>query len=152
MFQSVKLFEGYSTCFRQWRAKDTHCAFLHGYAVSFEVTFEGIPDERNWVFDFGGMKRAKTQIDGVTPDEYFKYLFDHTVCVAYDDPEIDKFRELNTAGIIQLRVFETIGAEMFAHFIYKKISVFLKKETNGRVWVNQVRFFEQNKNSAIFKP
>ncbi len=28
-FQSTKLFDGYSTCFRQWTAEGTHCKFLH---------------------------------------------------------------------------------------------------------------------------
>ena len=46
-FKSTKLFDGFSTCFRQWRAEDTHCKFLHGYAVSFRVWFKGELDERN---------------------------------------------------------------------------------------------------------
>ena len=54
-FQSTKLFDGYSTCFRQWQAEGTHCKFLHGYAVSFRVWFEGDLDHRNWVFDVGGI-------------------------------------------------------------------------------------------------
>ena len=62
-FQSTKLFDGFSTVFRQWKAEGTHCRFLHGYGVSFRVWFEGELDERNWVFDFGGMKRAKGNID-----------------------------------------------------------------------------------------
>ena len=33
-FKSTKLFDGYSTCFRQWKAEGTHCKFLHGYAMS----------------------------------------------------------------------------------------------------------------------
>ncbi len=40
-YNSTKLFDGYSTCFRQWRAEGTHCRFLHGYVVSFRVWFEG---------------------------------------------------------------------------------------------------------------
>ena len=40
-FTSTKLFDGYSTCFRQWKATDTHCSYLHGYALSFRVWFEG---------------------------------------------------------------------------------------------------------------
>ena len=39
----------YSTAFRQWRSK-SHCKYLHGYSLSFKVTFEGELDERNWVF------------------------------------------------------------------------------------------------------
>ena len=53
-FQSSKVFDGFSTVFRQWKAEDTHCRFLHGYGISFKVYFEGGLDERNWVWDFGG--------------------------------------------------------------------------------------------------
>ena len=67
---STKIFDGFSTVFRQWRAEDTHCKFLHGYAVSFKVWFEGELDYRNWVWDFGGMKRAKTKIDGMSAREW----------------------------------------------------------------------------------
>ena len=60
MYKSTKLFDGFSCCFRQWKAETTHCKYLHGYGVSFRVTFDGRLDHRNWVWDFGGMKRAKT--------------------------------------------------------------------------------------------
>jgi 6-pyruvoyltetrahydropterin/6-carboxytetrahydropterin synthase len=53
-FQSTKVFDGFSTVFRQWKAEGTHCKFLHGYGVSLKVWFEGELDERNWVWDFGG--------------------------------------------------------------------------------------------------
>ena len=59
-FQSTKVFDGFSCVFRQWKAETTHCKYVHGYGVSFKVWFEGELDERNWVWDFGGMKRAKT--------------------------------------------------------------------------------------------
>ncbi len=48
-FQSSKLFDGYSTVFRQWKADTTHCKYLHGYAISFRVWFEGELDE--WGLD-----------------------------------------------------------------------------------------------------
>jgi 6-pyruvoyltetrahydropterin/6-carboxytetrahydropterin synthase len=57
--------------FRQWKAEDTHCKFLHGYAVSFRVWFEGELDHRNWVWDFGGMKRSKTKINGYVSKRLF---------------------------------------------------------------------------------
>ena len=41
MFISTKVFDGFSCCFRQWKATTTHCQFLHGYGVSFKVWFEG---------------------------------------------------------------------------------------------------------------
>ena len=33
-FQSTKVFDGFSTVFRQWRADGTHCQKLHGYGIS----------------------------------------------------------------------------------------------------------------------
>ena len=76
-FQSTKIFDGFSTVFRQWRADGTHCQFLHGYGVSFKITFEGELDEKNWVWDFGGMKRAKGTIDGMNPKAWMDFMFDH---------------------------------------------------------------------------
>ncbi len=151
IFQSTKLFEGYSTCFRQWKAEGTHCKYLHGYDVSFKVWFEGELDQKNWVFDFGGMKRAKNTIDQLSPNEYFNWLLDHTVIIAKDDPAIEEFRSLDKNGIIQLRVLDQVGCERFAEFLYHKINHFLKLETDGRVKVVQLEFFENQKNSAIFK-
>ena len=62
MFTSTKVFDGFSCCFRQWKATTTHCQYLHGYGVSFKVWFEGDLDERNWVWDFGGMKELKPKL------------------------------------------------------------------------------------------
>ena len=159
-FQSSKVFDGFSTVFRQWKAEDTHCRFLHGYGISFKVYFEGELDERNWVWDFGGMKRAKTQIDGKSPKEWMEYMFDHTVLVAQDDPHLFEFQMLNRnprfkgstqdKGILQLRIVPATGAEKFAEFIYHKLNDFVKTETDGRVKVKQVEFREHGKNSAIY--
>ena len=150
-FQSTKLFDGFSTVFRQWKAEDTHCKFLHGYGVSFRVWFEGELDERNWVWDFGGMKRAKGNIDGKNPKAWMDYMFDHTTIVATDDPGIGGFRTMNELGIIQLRELEAVGAEQFAKYIYEKLNTFVQEETEGRVSVVRVEFMEHSKNTAIYE-
>ena len=158
MFKSTKVFDGFSCCFRQWKATTTHCQFLHGYGVSFKVWFEGDLDDRNWVWDFGGMKRAKTKIDGKSPKEWMDYMFDHTVLVAEDDPflpDLEKLyhrpeKGLQYHGVLQLRVVPATGAEKFAEFIFHKLNNFVKTETNERVKVTQVEFREHNKNSAIY--
>jgi 6-pyruvoyltetrahydropterin/6-carboxytetrahydropterin synthase len=149
-FQSTKLFDGYSTCFRQWKAEDTHCKFLHGYAVSFRVWFEGELDERNWVFDFGGMKRAKNTIEGMSPKDYFAYLLDHTTIVADDDPYLPLFHQMHESGIIQLRVLPSVGCERFAEYLFNTINIFLGLETEGRVKATKVEVYEHEKNSASF--
>jgi 6-pyruvoyltetrahydropterin/6-carboxytetrahydropterin synthase len=151
MFQSTKLFDGYSTVFRQWKAEGTHCRFLHGYGVSFRVWFEGELDERNWVWDFGGMKRAKGTIDGMNPKAWMDYMFDHTTIVADDDPGIGGFKTMDQLGIIQLRIIPAVGAEQFAKFIFEKLNTFVQEETNGRVKVARVEFMEHSKNTAIYE-
>jgi 6-pyruvoyltetrahydropterin/6-carboxytetrahydropterin synthase len=150
-FQSTKLFDGFSTVFRQWRAEGTHCKFLHGYGVSFRVWFEGDLDERNWVWDFGGMKRANGKIDGMNPKEWMDYMFDHTTIVAEDDPGLSGFKTMDQLGIIQLRVIPAVGAEQFAKYIYEKLNAFVQEETGGRVSVARVEFMEHAKNTAIYE-
>ena len=151
MYQSTKLFDGFSCCFRQWKVESTHCRFLHGYGISFRVTFEGDLDERNWVWDFGGMKRAKTLIDGMQPKAWMDYMFDHTVIVAKDDPKLSGFQNMEIMNVIQLRTVEATGAEKFAEFIFHKLNRFVLTETQDRVRVAQVEFMEHGKNTAIFK-
>ena len=149
-FQSSKVFDGFSTVFRQWKATTTHCRFVHGYGISFKVYFEGDLDERNWVWDFGGMKRAKTKIDGKSPKEWMDYMFDHTLVVAEDDPELKAFQQMDTAGVAQVRVIPATGAEKFAEYLYTKLNKFVDTETEGRVRVTKVKFMEHGKNAAYY--
>jgi 6-pyruvoyltetrahydropterin/6-carboxytetrahydropterin synthase len=150
-FRSTKVFDGYSTVFRQWKAEGTHCRFLHGYGVSFKVWFEGELDERNWVWDFGGMKRAEGTIDGMNPKAWMDYMFDHTMIVAEDDPNLNLFKTMDESNILQLRIIPATGAEQFAKYIYEKLNTFIQEETNRRVRVVQVEFREHEKNTAIYK-
>ena len=149
-FTSTKVFDGFSTVFRQWKAETTHCRFVHGYGVSFKVWFKGELDERNWVWDFGGMKRAKGKIDGMSPKAWMDYMFDHTMIIAEDDPWLDAFKQMETAEVAQVRVIPATGAEKFAEYIYNKLNPFIQEETDGRVKVTQVEFREHGKNSAIY--
>ena len=149
-FQSSKVFDGFSTVFRQWKAKTTHCRFVHGYGISFKVYFEGGLDERNWVWDCGGMKRAKTKIDGKSPKEWMDYMFDHTLIVAEDDPHLNAFKNMEEAGVAQVRVIPATGAEKFAEYIYNKLNEFVDTETEGRVRVTKVKFMEHGKNAACY--
>ena len=150
-FQSSKLFDGYSTVFRQWKADTTHCKFLHGYAVSFRVHFEGELDERNWVWDFGGMKRAKNTIQGKSPKDFFTWLLDHTMIIAEDDPFLESFKRMDEAGVVQLRILPATGCEKFAEYLYEVINEFLAVETNGRVKAAKVEVYENERNAASYE-
>ena len=149
-FQSSKIFDGFSAVFRQWKAEDTHCRFVHGYGISFKVYFEGELDHRNWVWDFGGMKRAKTKIDDMSPKEWMDYMFDHTLLVAEDDPFLAAFKQMGDANVAQVRVIPASGAEKFAEYIYNKLNEFVIAETEGRVKVTKVKFMEHGKNAAYY--
>ena len=149
-FQSSKVFDGFSTVFRQWKAKTTHCRFVHGYGISFKVYFEGELDDRNWVWDFGGMKRAVTLIDGMQPKAWMDYTFDHTMIVAEDDPWLDAFIQMDGAGAAQVRIIPATGAESFAKYIFDKLNPFVQEETDGRVRVTKVKFMEHGKNAAYY--
>jgi 6-pyruvoyltetrahydropterin/6-carboxytetrahydropterin synthase len=149
-YTSTKLFDGYSTIFRQWKADETHCKYLHGYAISFRVWFTGDLDHRNWVWDFGGMKRAKNTINGMSPKDYFTWLLDHTTIIAQDDPHFDTFKQMDKDGLIQLRVLPATGCEQFAKYLYEILNKFLKKETEDRVRAVKVEVYEHEKNSASY--
>ena len=150
MHRSRKVIDGFSTTFRQHRANFTHCKFLHGYAISFVLTFEGHLDHRNWVVDFGGFKRSDVTISGLPPKDWFNYMFDHTTIIAEDDPELEYFKEAERKGLIRLRILKDTGCEKFAEYVHKKLNEWVAKETGGRCWLLSVECKENDKNSAIF--
>ena len=143
---SIKIFDGYSTAFRQWKATHSHCQYVHGYALKFKVWFEGEIDEKNWVCDFGCFKR-----NGIK--DKLANQFDHTTVVAADDPQMEIFQKMDKVGLIQLRVMEHVGCERFAEWVYNLINDKMQKETNKRVSVLKVEAFEGGtNNSAIYQP
>ncbi len=150
-FKSYKRLDGYSSCFRQWKAASTHCRFLHSYNVYFDVEFEGDLDFRNWVADFGMFSRSTFKIESKTPKEYFNWLLDHTTLVAEDDPYLEEFKLMDKNGLIQLRTLPNVGCERLAQHLFDKISHFTKVETNGRVKLNKVIVYENDKNSASYE-
>jgi 6-pyruvoyltetrahydropterin/6-carboxytetrahydropterin synthase len=132
---------GLSCAFRQWRAKHSHCKYLHGYALSVRLNFKGILNDRNWVYDFGDLKFVK---------DFLENTFDHKTVVAEDDPEIESFQELQKKGLIQLVVIPHVGCEKFAEYICKKIAPQIEVNSNERVKLMSVEVREHSGNSAIY--
>lgn len=145
-FRSTKTYGhdlGLSACFRQWR-DDGHCAKLHGYALAFTITFEAKwLDERNWVVDFGSLRKLKERIVDT---------FDHTTLIAADDPEIDMLHQLAARKIVNLVKVEKIGCEAFAQMVYRMASNHIAdtEGLRGRVHVVSVECREHGANSAIY--
>ena len=131
--------EGLSCAFRQWRAKDSHCRWIHGYALAVKFTFGCKElDDRNWVQDFGGLKEIK---------QWLKHTFDHTLCIAEDDPELETFKGLEDLDLVDLRIMPAVGCEKFAEYIYNHVSKIVNED---RKWLESVEVREHGANSAIY--
>lgn len=145
IFRSTKTYghnEGLSCCFRQWRATHSHCSLLHGYALAFSFIFATDRlDERNWCFDFGGLKEVRS---------WLHEMFDHTTLVAADDPELATFQDLAHKGLIELRVLPAVGCEQVAKFVFGYVAGYVARTTHSRVWLESVEVHEHCGNSAIF--
>jgi 6-pyruvoyltetrahydropterin/6-carboxytetrahydropterin synthase len=119
IYQSTKTYTasvGISAAFRQWRA-DSHCKYLHGYALEFHFVFEAEElDHRNWVVDFGSLKDLKGRIEE---------MFDHKTLVAEDDPALSLFSVMHERGIIQMVTVPAGGMEKFAELIYDYANMFM---------------------------
>lgn len=150
-FYSTKTYnndKGLSCCFRQWRATHSHCSLLHGYALGFKLIFESDTlDERNWVYDFGGLKEFK---------KWLEHMFDHTLCIAEDDPMKEALQELD-GPLADVRIVEGVGCEKFAEMAYVKMQSILDSQIadgsalNPNVRIKSVECFEHSANSAIYE-
>ena len=142
-FQSTKIIELGSCAFRQWRAEITHCKYVHGYQLKAKFWFgcQGL-DDKNWVINFGGLKEVKK----VLQDQ-----FDHTLCIAQDDPLLPSFVQLADNGGCQLRIMDGVGIEKTAEWCFKTVDPMIKGMSVGRCWLNRVEVWEHELNSAIYE-
>lgn len=146
VFRSTKHFGhelGLSACFRQWRA-ESHCHFLHGYALAIRLEFEADElDVRNWVVDFGSLKSLKQRLEDT---------FDHKLLVAEDDPALPIFRTLDTAGLAELVIVDATGCEAFAKLVFESTEVWLRDAGYApRARIVSCEVSEHGANSAIYR-
>ena len=132
-----------STAFRQWIAK-SHCKDLHGYAMSFEATFEATElDSNNWVVDFGSLKTFKAWLEN---------MFDHTTLVARNDPHLDWYVEGQQRGVMNVRTVDATGCEAVALMTFERLEDWLID--NGlapRVSLVKLQVWEHDGNSAYVR-
>lgn len=142
---STKVIELGSCAFRQWKASHSHCRHMHGYQLKAKFWFGCSElDEKNWAVDFGSLKELKAKLQDT---------FDHTLCVAADDPCLYIFQQLHQLDAVALRVFETgVGIERAAEFCFNAAAEFLLEKYGDRCWVEQVEVFEHQDNSVVYKP
>lgn len=142
-FESTKIIELGSCAFRQWRADHSHCKFIHGYRLVAKFWFSCSKlDNKNWVVDFGALKELKAALEK---------QFDHTFCVAADDPLLENFKYLHNLGACDLRIMpDGVGIERTAEWCLKTADSIIRAQTDNRCWVNKVEVWEHEKNSALF--
>ncbi|HXH30122.1 MAG TPA: 6-carboxytetrahydropterin synthase [Bacteriovoracaceae bacterium] len=143
LFKSTKRFSGFPCTHRQWRAK-SHCHYLHGYSREFYFEFEAKElTPEGWVVDFGGLQNIKA---------WLGQTFDHTFLVAQDDPFLEEFRNLEKAGVLQLRVLPNPGMEGTCLYVYQQASQMLSALYGDRAWISLVEVRENENNSARYRP
>lgn len=146
IYRSTKTYdhnEGLSCCFRQWRATESHCRLLHGYALAFSFVFAtNTLDYRNWCLDFGGLKHVRA---------WLHEMFDHTVLIAEDDPKREEFERMAAMDLMSLRLLPAVGCESVAQHVFHHVGKMVSAETKGRVWIESVEVREHSGNSAIYQ-
>lgn len=142
-YESTKIIELGSCAFRQWRATHSHCSFIHGYQLKAKFWFGCKElDNKNWAVDFGGLKELK---------KILQNQFDHTLCVAEDDPLLGQFKALHDAGGCDLRIMPGVGIEKTAEWCFKTANAYITQESFNRCWVNKVEVWEHAENSATYQ-
>ena len=142
-YRSSKTFRGFPCAHRRWRHAG-HCAHVHGYSRAFTLTFRcKARTENGFVMDFGDLKPVKA---------WLEEHFDHTLLLDSDDPLLAQFRDLETQGACKLVVYDDVGMEGSAKFVFDWVAPWVQEHTHGRVELESVECRENDKNSAIFRP
>ena len=142
-FTSTKTYRNLPCAHRQWR-HDGHCAFIHGYSRSFTFVFGASAlSETHFVMDFGDLRELKA---------WLEHMFDHTLLICADDPELPLFHDMDARGLCALRVLPNVSMEATAKVVFDKAEALVAAKTGGRVWVISVECRENDKNSGMYTP
>lgn len=145
MITITKRYKDFPAAHRQHN-HDGHCAQVHGHNWSFELTFTSEKlDENGFVIDFGKLKFIK---------EWLTEMFDHTLLINEDDPEIPFFMGNNNGNGRQLwdvRVIPNGSAEDLAKLVFDETFDLLEQHGHAdRVQLVSVTVYEDEKNCATY--
>lgn len=142
-FRSTKTYRNLPCAHRRWQ-HDGHCAHVHGYSRAFTLTFCCTErTENGFVMDFGDLKPVKA---------WLEEHYDHTLLLDSDDPLLPDFRALEAQGACRLVVYDDVGMEGSARFVFDWVAPWVKTHTDGRVELESIECRENDKNSAIYRP
>ena len=77
-------------------------------------------------------------------------MYDHTMIIAEDDPELETFQNLHEKGLCDLRVVPEASLESSAKSALNKANEILLEMTKDRARCFKVEARENDKNSAIY--
>lgn len=142
-YLTVKTFPPISCCYRNWKA-ESHCRFLHGYALEITVKFSSDSlDDTHWGVDFGKLKSLKEALEDT---------FDHKTLIESDDPFLELFRSMSQQGIVDLRILPAISCEKFAEYVFTLAEGWLMaNDYIPRIKVKEVEIKEHHHNAATFQ-
>lgn len=115
---------------------------MHGYSRSFVVWFEAKErDDNGFVMDFGALGEVRAWLDD---------RFDHTLLLDAADPLLPDFRALEAKGGCKLTVFDDVGMEGSAKYVFDWLDPWVREQSGGRVWVASIECRENDKNSGQY--
>tara|TARA_B100000902_G_C27093173_1_gene804901 strand:+ start:444 stop:731 length:288 start_codon:yes stop_codon:yes gene_type:complete len=92
--------------------------------------------------DFGGLKPLKAWLED---------KFDHKLALDKNDPQLERLKDLENHDLAEVRIFDGVGAEMFAKHAFDFADKLIKEQTDGRCFVDSVECMEHGANSAIYR-
>lgn len=141
-FTSTKSYYNFPCAHRQYRHNGS-CSKIHGYSRSFHFIFGAkTMTKEGFLVDYGDLKELKYHLD---------YMYDHTLILDSEDPEMEEFRKMEKRGTCDIRTHPLgPGMEGTAHYLCEWTDEWLRNKTKGRAWVISVEARENDKNSSIY--
>ena len=68
-----------------------------------------------------------------------------------NDPHLDKFKELEKLDLAEIRIFDGVGAEMFAKHAFDFADQLIRVTQTDRCYVVEAECMEHGANSAIYR-
>jgi len=141
-FTMTKTYTDLPCSHRAWRHPG-HCRFIHGYSRSYTLVFAADSlDGCGFVVDFSSLKPLKAVLD---------HLFDHTMLINADDPELELFKTLHERGIVDLRILDHCGMEGGARLVWELADALVREQTGGRAWCISCEARENVKNAVTHR-
>ena len=118
-----------------------HCSMIHGHNWTIELTFACDEfDENGFVVDFGNLKYIKAWIA--------EHLA-HAGILAADDPLKDDIIN-SVPEVYRLHEVPNASCEGISTHIWEAFSRLLCQREGRRVWISQVRLWEDSKNMTTY--